>query len=77
MQENRTLIVLNSITYAYKARDYLAKMGVRSYLERVPEHLRGTGCGYGVRVNEYGDMAARMLEYAGIPVRNVIDLDRL
>ena len=48
-QEQRKMIMLNSVTYAYKARDYLFKKGIRVYVERVPANLRTTGCGYGVR----------------------------
>lgn len=75
MQDSRRLIVLNSITHAHRAREYLSRMGIRSYLERIPEKLRTTGCGYGVRVVGYADIAARMLEEAGIPVRDIIDLN--
>lgn len=68
------MLVLNSITYAYRARDYLYKKGIKSYLERIPENLRTTGCGYGIRVNGDAEMIANLLENAGIPVKNIIDL---
>lgn len=74
MQESRRLIVLNSITYAHRAREYLERMGIRSYLERIPENLRTTGCGYGVRVVGNTDVAAGMLESNGIHVRDIIEL---
>lgn len=74
MQDSRKLIILSSITYAYRARDYLARHGIRAYVERIPEHLRKTGCGYGVRVNVRADEAAGLLRDAGIPVRSILDL---
>ena len=74
MQDNRKMLVLNSVTYAYKARDYLQRKGIRVYVERIPEHLRVSGCGYGVRANNDAEQIAAILNDAGIPVKNIIKL---
>ncbi|MCI8406928.1 MAG: DUF3343 domain-containing protein [Oscillospiraceae bacterium] len=74
MREHRQMLVLNSITYAYKARDYLAQQGIRAYVERIPANLRTTGCGYGVRVNNDGEQIAQLLDQAGIRVKRILDL---
>lgn len=74
MYEHRQMLVLNSITIAYKARDYLNQQGIRAYVERIPADLRVSGCGYGVRVNNDGEIIAQILDRAGIPVKNIVDL---
>lgn len=68
------IIVLNTITYAYKARDYLQTKGIKSEIERIPAHLRLTGCGYGVRVRGDGEQIARLLADAGIRVMQILDI---
>ena len=71
---NKQMIMVSSITYAYKAKDFLFTKGIKAYIERVPANLRKTGCGYGVRVNGNASEIAQMLEAAGIKVRDIIDL---
>lgn len=70
----KQMILLSSITYAYKAKDFFTSKGIKSYIERVPANLRSSGCGYGVRVNYDIDTAVKMLETEGIRVKSVIDL---
>lgn len=70
----RKMLVLNSITYAYKARDYLEKQGIRAYIERIPKELRISGCGYGIRVNNDAELIAEMLNGASIRVKDIIEL---
>lgn len=74
MYEHRQMLVLNSITYAYKARDYLNSQGIRCYVERIPANLRTSGCGYGIRVNNDGELIAQILERAGIAVKYIVTL---
>ncbi len=74
MKERRQMLVLSSITYAYKARDFLTRKGIRAYVERIPADLRTSGCGYGVRVNNDGELIAQMLNQAGIVVKDIITL---
>ncbi len=74
MGERRQILVLNSITHAYKARDYLHQRGIQAYVERIPSELRVSGCGYGVRVNNDGELIAQMLDQAGIKVRSILKL---
>ena len=68
----KQLIMLTSITYAYKARDYLARKGIGTYIERTPRELKKKGCSYSLAV--YGDAqkAATMLTTAGFQVLGVI-----
>lgn len=68
----KQILMLSSITYAYKARDYLYSQGIKAYIERVPAHLRASGCGYGVKVNENAFKIADMLESIGLKVRDII-----
>lgn len=70
----RKMILVNSITYAYKARDFLNEKGIKVYIERVPASMRINGCGYGLRVNNDAEVIAEILEDAGIKVRKIINL---
>ncbi len=66
--------MVSSVTYAYKARDFLFNKGIKCYIERVPSHLRANGCGYGVRVENDAEIIAEMLQDAGIHVKEIINL---
>lgn len=73
--ETRTIIMVSSITYAYMARDVLARMNITAYVERVPANLRKNGCGYGVRVNSTNiDEIAGILQKAGVRVRDIVKI---
>lgn len=68
----KQLIMLTSITYAYKARDYLANKGISAYIERTPEELKKKGCSYSLAVRGDADEIAKMLQAVGITVLGVI-----
>ncbi len=75
----KQLIVLSSITYAYKARDFLYNKGIKCYVERIPANLRKSGCGYCIRLNGGTNSidvnsVAKMLTEKGIRVKDVIEL---
>lgn len=71
----RKIIMLNSITYAYKARDFLYQKGITAYIERVPANLRKNGCGYGIKVSiDNFDKTINLLNFAGYRIRDVIAL---
>lgn len=69
---DKKLIMLTSITYAYKARDLLAKKGITAYIERTPEALKTRGCSYSIALHGNADEAVQLLEKAGIRVLGVI-----
>ena len=69
---NKQLIMLTSITYAYKARDYLAKKGINAYIERTPEELKKKGYSYSLAINGDAQEVAALLTEAGINVLGVI-----
>ncbi|MEG2814311.1 MAG: putative Se/S carrier-like protein [Oscillospiraceae bacterium] len=68
----RKIIILNSITFAYKARDYLYKNGIKAYVERIPASLRTQGCGYGVRVEGEVKKSVELLKSIGLEVKDVV-----
>lgn len=70
----KKMIMVSSITYAYKARDFLFNKGIKCYIERVPAHLRANGCGYGLKVDNDAELIADMLEDAGIRVKDIFEL---
>ncbi len=71
---NKQMIMVSSITYAYKAKDYLFSKGIKAYIERIPANLRKNGCGYGVRVDRNAYQIAEMLESYGIKVKDIITI---
>lgn len=72
--QKKQLLVVSSITYAYKARDFLFNKGIKCYIDRIPADLRKSGCGYGVKVERDGVLIAQMLDEASIHVKDIIDL---
>ena len=68
----KQLIMLKSITYSYKARDYLAKKGISAYIERTPEELKKKGCSYSLAIHGDAQEVAAVLTEAGIKVLGVI-----
>jgi len=65
------LISLKSVTYAYKARNYLENAGIKSYVVKTPKNLEKNGCSYSLKVPGDARSAARQLKNAGIPVEDV------
>lgn len=61
-------IILPSITYAYKARDFLSRKGISVYIERTPEALRTKGCSYSLVLRGDVDRAVALLQSAGFPI---------
>ena len=70
----KEMIMLRSVTYAYRARDILAKYGIRAYVERVPEDLRQDGCGYGAPVYTGAQKASDILRQEGLQVKRIITM---
>lgn len=71
-RRKKEIILLRSVTHAYRARDILEKKGVRAYIERIPEDLRQGGCGYGVAVYDSTQRAIELIEEAGIEVKRIV-----
>lgn len=73
MDSKSKILVVSSITYAYKARDLLFNAGIKCYIDRIPSHLRHSGCGYGVRVTGEIQQVMSLLQKAGIHVKDVLE----
>lgn len=66
------LFICQSLTYAQRAEKILGRNGIPCAIVRVPERLRGEGCGYGVRVAEkYGYQTQTILSGNGLRIRRV------
>lgn len=75
MLQRNKMIIFESITYAYKARDFLNKNGMNTNVQRVPTQLKRTGCGFGVRINSSRfDDAIELLDKHNFKVKDVINL---
>lgn len=46
-----TVIVLTSMTYAYKAQEILNRQGINNSLTRNAQTARIRGCGYGLKID--------------------------
>ncbi|MGI5892966.1 MAG: DUF3343 domain-containing protein [Candidatus Merdivicinus sp.] len=68
----KDILVLRSITYAYKAQHVLEKQYIRSYVIRTPEHYAPSGCSYSLAVSGKGTQAAEILRQNGIQVLKII-----
>lgn len=64
----KPLILVGSVTNAIKSRNLLARMGIRSYVERIPRSYANGGCGYCVYVPARTDEAEDILLRYGVPI---------
>lgn len=64
----RPLIIVGSVTNAIKSRDILARMGIRSSVERIPRSYVNGGCGYCIYVPRGADEAEDILLRNGVPI---------
>ena len=71
---NGKLLLLDSLTAAYRARDFLYRHGYSTTVERIPANLRKSGCSYGVHVFHHVEEAVVMLEKSGFHVRDQIEI---
>ena len=64
-------IALSSITYANKARSYLARRGITVKVVKTPKDLQSIGgCGYSMLTEHDPNTLVPLLEQAGIkPIR--------
>jgi hypothetical protein len=66
------LIVVSSITYAYKSKTILERMGYKAYIERPPQEKNSCGCRYAIRIGKNDDYntAYRLLMRSGVKIIN-------
>lgn len=74
MNESK-IIMLQSITYATKARNLMLKFGIRSDITKTPKIYSQNGCGYSLIVPSKGDFAVHLLKEKGFIIINVADSD--
>ena len=58
----KDLIKLSSVTEAIKARDMLAKNGIKAVVTRIPAQKSGDGCGYGLDIKNRRDEAMELIK---------------
>lgn len=68
----QSLIVLSSITYAYKAQKMLDQMWIKSTVIRTPRPYSNKGCGYSLLIRDSLSEAVTALKEAGIRILDVI-----
>ena len=70
------IIVVSSITYAFKAKDILDSRGINSKVEKIKKVAALNGCGYGLRIAENNvKNAVRFLNYSGIKTVDIIECE--
>ncbi len=67
-----TVIVLTSMTYAYKAQEILNRHKINNSLTRNAQTSRIRGCGYGLRIDEsQSGYVQRLLLENGIKIAGI------
>lgn len=69
------LVMVNSVTYAYKAHQILQKNWIKSSIVRTPEQYAHNGCGYSLMLREPPSKAVSILEQKGVRVLRTIELE--
>lgn len=66
------LLTGRSLTHAQRMVRCLERGNIRCTMTRMPDSIRGTGCGYVVRIRErdYGAVKAQ-LEYCGLQIQHI------
>ncbi|MCL2014503.1 MAG: DUF3343 domain-containing protein [Oscillospiraceae bacterium] len=67
-----TLVILTSITFAYKAKDILKNRGIRSRVVKTPVEAGLAGCSYSLELPERGREAADILKSSGLKIQGII-----
>ena len=68
----RDILVLRSMTYAYKAQKILERSWIPSSVIRTPEAYSDRGCSYSLVVRGDPDRAAEILRQNGMQVLRVV-----
>ena len=66
------IIVLSSITYAYKAQKILDQMWIKSAVIRTPRPYSNKGCGYSLLIRGSLSEAVAALKSEGIRILDVV-----
>ncbi len=67
----KNLIIIGSITYAHKAKDYLNSKGISAYIER-NKKTREYGCGYALYLPRDFEKAVDLLKSKGYKISAVL-----
>lgn len=70
----KMFIVTGSITYAFRGRDLLQSKGYKAAAKRIQNVVKGSGCGWGIIVENDFDGATTLLRQNGIKVLGVSEL---
>ncbi len=63
-----SLIMLQNITLAVRAKNILEKAGIRGYVQKTPRIYNRANCGYSVYVPEDTDTAEKILKANGFVI---------
>ena len=66
--ERKNLVMFKSITSAIKARELLARQGIRSEIIKTPKRKTDSGCGFSLFIPNSYSRAVKILKNSGIPI---------
>lgn len=69
------LVMVSSVTYAYKAHHILQQNWIKCSIIRTPERYAHNGCGYSLLLREPPAKAVSILEQAGVRVLRTAEMD--
>lgn len=70
----RHIILVNSITYAIKGRDFLRKNGIKAYIEKKITSNGNAGCGYVIIAEGNKSVITHILMNSNI---NIIEINSI
>ena len=63
-----TLIILSSLTFAYKAKDLLSAQNIKTHIIKTPSKYGITSCSYSLEIKGNPDKAIDIIKTKGIKI---------
>lgn len=70
----KTFILTGSITYALRGRDLLKGKGYKATAKKIQNIAKGSGCGWGIVIEDNFDGAEQLLRQNGVKIVGVNEL---
>ncbi len=68
---SKNIIMLNSVTHAFKAKDVLLQNGIKTEIIKTPKEINSCGCGYSLKIDSDVETAGRILSDQKIEIQGM------
>ena len=75
MEKEQIMIMVSSVTYAIRGRDFLRQQGYEANIERSPGTMDRVGCGYSIVTNCNEEKARETLQSNNIKIGGIMVRD--